>query len=180
MTGPGPDDVAAAVRRLTESKPTLHLGAAEAAAVTPRLLRLARRPDQGADAFITKLRDLLGQEPAPVAATPRDAPTLDRLHGMDAAVAWGRGVAGDLTAFAAGQLPWSRVDGQGCLLSGPPGCGKDVVRQGAGGDVRGAAGDRLVCHLAGDGPGSPGRPAPEHAADLRRGAQAEALHPVRR
>jgi hypothetical protein len=117
MTGPTPDDVAAAVRRLTESEPILHLEANEAAAVTPRLLRLACRPDQGADAFITKLRDLIAGERAPVAAALgaalRDAPTLDRLHGMDAAFAWGRGAAGDLTAFAAGQLPWSRVDGRG-------------------------------------------------------------------
>ena len=52
-------------------------------------------------------------------------PTLERLHGMDEAVAWGMAVARDLAEFKAGRLPWSAVD-RGCLLSGPPGCGKTL------------------------------------------------------
>ena len=58
-------------------------------------------------------------------ASPRDTPTLDRLHGMDEAVEWGMRVARDLRAFGEGRLPWADVDG-GCLLSGPPGCGKSL------------------------------------------------------
>ncbi len=61
----------------------------------------------------------------PASTSPRDAPTPDRRHGMDEAVAWGMAVARDLEGFKAGRLPWSAVD-RGCLLSGPPGCGKTL------------------------------------------------------
>ena len=102
----------------------------QAAALTPKLLRLARRLEQSADAYIRKLRELIvrGQPAAATApiASPRDEPTLDRLHGMDEAVEWGLGVAADLKAYKAGGLPWSQVGGHGCLLSGPPGCGKTL------------------------------------------------------
>lgn len=53
----------------------------------------------------------------------RDAPTLERLHGMDEAVAWGRSIQTALKAYAAGELPWTDVD-SAVLLSGPPGTGK--------------------------------------------------------
>ena len=104
----------------------------EAAALSPRLLQLARRPGQSADEYVRKLRDLLARErltrsaASAVTAPPREEPTIDRLHGMDEAVAWGMALARDLAAYRAGQLPWAQVDGQGCLLSGPPGCGKTL------------------------------------------------------
>lgn len=103
----------------------------DAAALTPRLLRLARRPGQTADNYVGKLRALLdGQRAATVktakrAKSPRTAPTLDRLHGMDEAVEWGLRVNTDLRAFKNGTLAWADVD-RGCLLSGPPGCGKTL------------------------------------------------------
>lgn len=113
-------------------EPTTSISDNEAAALTPRLIRLARRQDQSTDAYLLKLRDLLGREqataiPAPclVFKTPRDAPTLDRLHGLDEAVAWGRMLAQDIAAYEAGTLPWSAVD-RGCMLSGPPGVGKTL------------------------------------------------------
>ena len=106
---------------------------ADAARVTPRMLRLARRATQDADTYMARLRQLLASDTARGRAgsqssgkvSPRGAPTLDRLHGMTEAVAWGTALARDLAAHRAGGLAWSDVD-CGCLLSGPPGCGKTL------------------------------------------------------
>lgn len=103
----------------------------DATAVTPRLLRLARRPDQSAVAYLRKVEDLVTRDRAAedvvrgAALTPRAEPTLDRLHGMAEAVAWGRGVARDLQALRAGLVGTEALD-PGCLLSGPPGTGKTL------------------------------------------------------
>ncbi len=121
-------DVDAIARTLCDGGTDEPFPDSQAAALTPRLLRLARRPDQTAVAYVHKLRDLLERDTAPrapPAGSPRDAPTLDRLHGMDEAVAWGLDVARDLEAFKSGLLSWGAVD-RGCLLSGPPGCGKTL------------------------------------------------------
>jgi MoxR-like ATPase len=127
---PVPADIAAAASQLTGSSPARALTAAQAAALTPRILRLAHRPGQSADDYIGRLERLLEKFRARAVVSkvepPRDAPTLDRLHGMDEAVAWGRALAEDLTAYRAGTLPWSRVSGHAVLLSGPPGCGKTL------------------------------------------------------
>ena len=101
----------------------------DAALLTPRLLRLARRPGQDTGSYVRKLRDLLQRDTATTATeakgSPRTAPTLERLHGMDEAVEWGMRVHRDLQAFNNGGLDWSDVD-RGCLLSGPPGTGKTL------------------------------------------------------
>jgi hypothetical protein len=101
---------------------------AEAAALTPTELRLAYRVGESADDFMGRLEDLLeARETAVVVPPPRKSvrsePSMDRLHGMDEAVAWGRSLAADFAAYRAGELSWDAVD-RGCLLSGPPGCGK--------------------------------------------------------
>ena len=96
--------------------------------VTPGLLRLARRAGQTADDYLSRLAMLVAGRSARVPAaapSPRAQPTLDRLHGMDEAVEWGRSVKTDLEAFKAGRIGWADVD-PGCVLSGPPGCGKSL------------------------------------------------------
>ena len=132
MSHLAPGDVGQLAGLLCGAVPARQLEPTEVARLTPRLLRLARRVGQDADGYIDKLRDLLKREGAGKASgavaaadSPRAAPTLDRLHGMDEAVTWGESVARDLRAFRNGTLPWSAVD-RGCLLSGPPGCGKTL------------------------------------------------------
>ncbi len=128
VAAPTPDDVRCGVPAPCARAADLDLSAEDAAAVTPRLLRLATRPNQNAPAWFAKLRDLLGKESgrAENAATaPRTAPTLSRLHGMPEATEWGLSLARDLSDYRRGALPWSAVDA-GCLLSGPPGVGKSL------------------------------------------------------
>ena len=134
VSWPTPSDVAEVAAVLGGGPPSTVLGEADAARVTPRLFRLASRHGQTADGYLAKLADLLAAERAaaakaaiPVASvdTPRGAPTLARLHGMDEAVEWGLDVARDLQAYREGRIAWADVD-RGCLLSGPPGCGKTL------------------------------------------------------
>ena len=148
-----PDDVGLLAGLLCGAPPAGRLEPAEAARLTPRLLRLARRVGQDANAYVDKLRDLLAREknattpsePVVLADSPRDAPTLERLHGMEEAVAWGEVVAPDLRAFRDGGLPWSAVD-RGCLLSGPPGCGKTLFAQA----LAATCGAPLICGSYGE------------------------------
>lgn len=127
---PTPADVSAVAHQVTESRPGHELDAGQAAALTPRILRLARRPGQTGADYIERLETLLERAKKRAVAVkveaPRDAPSLDRLHGMDEAVVWGKALAEDLKAYRSGTLPWSRVSGPACLLSGPPGCGKTL------------------------------------------------------
>lgn len=134
-----------------------------AARLTPRLLRLARRRDQTPDAYVLKLRALLEHEDAVArekvggGVAPRDEPTLDRLHGVDAAVEWGRKVAADLDLYRRGEIAWADVD-RGCLLSGPPGTGKTLFARA----LAATCGIPLICGSYGDWHGSGGA----HQGDL--------------
>ena len=125
-----PTDLDHVAFQVDGNKPTERLSDEQAAELTPRLLRLARRRNQTGNAYVVALRTLLERAAVAVPSTGptesvRDAPTLDRLHGMDEAVRWDRQLAVDLDAFRAGRLPWSEVD-RGCLLSGPPSTGKTL------------------------------------------------------
>ncbi len=123
-------DVVALARQLCGGPVTSPLVSdADAAALTPRVLRLARRPGQTADGYARKLGDILERDRAaqakefPASASPRTAPDLSRLPGMPEATRWGRDLERDLSAYRRGELPWAAID-KGVLLHGPPGTGK--------------------------------------------------------
>lgn len=126
-------DVGEIASEVCRQTPNTSMTDGEAALLTPRLLRLARRPAQTADEYIGKLKELLARDlaaqarPAPVSnpTTVRDQPSLERLHGMGEAVEWGLRLACDIGSFREGKILWADVD-RGLLLSGPPGCGKTL------------------------------------------------------
>lgn len=125
-------DVIAVSQQISDTTASGTFADDEAAAITPRLLRLARRREQDADAYLIKLRRLLDRE-LNVAVrslrmrgnSPRESPSLHRLHGFDDGVAWGLGVAEDIQAYQRGEISWTDVN-PACLVSGPPGCGKTL------------------------------------------------------
>ncbi|MGD0103433.1 MAG: AAA family ATPase [Rhodopila sp.] len=124
-------DVQALSNAMCGNEATIRLSDREASALSPRLLRLARRRRQTADEYVLRLRGLLTREaehsskPIKPPQSMREAPTLDRLHGMEEAVRWGFALAQDLKLFKAGEIAWQAVD-RGLLLSGPPGVGKTL------------------------------------------------------
>jgi cell division protease FtsH len=101
-----------------------------ASGVTATALRVAYRPGQNGSDFINRLRSIVAAASghrssssvqAPVTTPPRW--TLENLHGMAAAVAWGMILVGDLTLYREGKIEWADCD-RGALLAGPPGVGK--------------------------------------------------------
>ena len=135
ISPPCPEDVVEVALRLTGTAPERTFGEELTSKLTPRHFRLARRVGQTAEDYVARLVRLVEREdaatapvrppPPPPAESPRDIPTLDRLHGIDEAVAWGLDVARDLASYKRGEIVWGEVD-RGCLLSGPPGCGKTL------------------------------------------------------
>lgn len=117
-------DVHELARTLCGTEPGAMLANELTAMLTPQLLRLARRPGQTPDAYISKLANVLERHRTVKVqpAAPRQ-PTLDDLPGMSAATAWGRDLARDLDGYRRGDLRWADVD-RGVLLYGPPGTGK--------------------------------------------------------
>ena len=113
----------AALAEAIAAGPSTPMDVSLSEAVLPDYLVAALRPGQSAADFALRVARLVAAERPPVPA-PGDAPPgLDGLFGMDDAVAWGRGLARDMRAYAAGTLRWADID-RGALLSGPPGTGK--------------------------------------------------------
>lgn len=105
------------VKQLTGSMPEADIPDRLAKVLDMDDFRLARRPGEGADDCLARLRRM-GEARVQVPSI-----TLDDLAGMDEAVDWGKALARDLTDFSGGTLKWSAVD-RGALLYGPPGTGK--------------------------------------------------------
>jgi hypothetical protein len=110
-----------AVHACTGGRPQASAPDEVAGAVTAEDLRLARRPDDQPDAYLTRILRLATRRRGD--AGP--ALQLADLHGMDDAVAWGFRLSRDLDDYRRGLIPWSHVD-RGLLLSGPPGVGKTI------------------------------------------------------
>ncbi|MDO9708877.1 AAA family ATPase [Paracraurococcus lichenis] len=114
------EDLKSVAHSVTSNATDLVLAPEVCAAVSPVVLRLARRQGQSADDFLRRAEAIVARA---ASGAPRPAPSLDDLPGMDAAIAWGRDLARDLDAYGAGWLSWADID-RGCLLAGPPGTGK--------------------------------------------------------
>ena len=130
------DELSEVVQVMTGVAPTERLDPGVASTVTPRQLRLCRRVSQEADGYMRKLAQLVKVEaarkrntvPTSCSSAPRAVPGLERLHGMEEAVAWGFALARDLVDYRAGRIRWEDVD-CGLLLYGPPGTGKTLFAQ---------------------------------------------------
>ena len=130
------DELSEVVQVMTGVAPTERLAPGVARTVTPRQLRLCRRVSQDADSYMRKLAQLVKVEaarkrntvPTSRSSAPRAVPGLERLHGMEEAVAWGFALARDLVDYRAGRIRWEDVD-CGLLLYGPPGTGKTLFAQ---------------------------------------------------
>jgi hypothetical protein len=101
-----PVGLAEVASRLCGGTAKVALTEVQATLVTPHLLRLAKRPGTTTDQFLERLAALIQakvleqrevpEEKPTSGPSPRAAPTLDRLHGMTEAVAWGESLKRDL------------------------------------------------------------------------------------
>ncbi len=95
-----------------------------AAAVTPSILRLARRPRQSAEDYIERVTRLVEES----RKAGRPGPRLEDLKGMPEAVEWGMRALRDIDDFRNGVIRWSDMD-RGLLLHGRPGTGKSLYAE---------------------------------------------------
>jgi cell division protease FtsH len=110
--------VSKAIARLSGRKPKVTMAQADAARLTPAIIRACWRPWGTADQYVARMTAAV-RASAPAASGLR----LAALIGMDEAADWGRAVAQDLADLRAGRITWEDCD-RGALLSGPPGTGK--------------------------------------------------------
>ena len=112
------------IREITGKAPVEAIPDSVAAALTPDVLRVARRTRQSADAYLARLVALAGD----TVPAGRPGPDLDGVHGMDEAVAWGKRWIRDLGEYRAGRIQWTAVD-SAALLHGAPGTGKTMFAE---------------------------------------------------
>jgi cell division protease FtsH len=86
-------------------------------------LGIAIRRDRTASECMSELRRLASAKERN--ADARDL-TLDQMHGMDAAVAWGRAFVRDVESFRRGEIPFSAISA-GVCFEGPSGTGKTTL-----------------------------------------------------
>ena len=104
----------------TGSQATAQLTDLKAELINPKILRLAYRRGQNADACVGRLAKSIEQS-ASLRTQPRLS--LSQLAGMPEVVAWAQTLATDIAEYRAGRIQWSDMD-RGALLCGPPGTGK--------------------------------------------------------
>lgn len=115
-----PVTIARTVRIVTGRPCRDLLDAATAAILGPDELVIAVRFDRSPAECMAELRRLADEKTTKRKA--RDL-TLDRLHGMDDAVAWARSTMVDIAAWKKGEIGWDSID-HAAVLNGPPGTGK--------------------------------------------------------
>ncbi|WP_155413279.1 AAA family ATPase [Rhodopseudomonas palustris] len=92
------------------------------------LLSILIKPGRSTRHIVRSLREVRKQQLGRRRPKPSAAPTLEVLHGLGEAAAWGRELAKDLDEYRAGNLPWGDLD-RGVLVSGPTGTGKTTFAQ---------------------------------------------------
>lgn len=88
-------------------------------------LKIAFRPQRPLMNAVRRLR----VEVPTAAQQPKPSLKLEDTHGYGWAKSWGLQLAEDIGAWRAGSIAWEDVD-RGALLFGPPGCGKNFIREG--------------------------------------------------
>jgi cell division protease FtsH len=125
MPPPAVDHVIVAARRTGFGKLSLE-DAQFLATLPPSLLRSAVKPGRPMSSALRRLRSITAKEAnRPEAATTKTTPpsSLDDMVGYEEVKAWSATLSKDVTAWRAGDLPWSEVD-RGGVFAGPPGTGK--------------------------------------------------------